>query len=218
MLPPVLAAVLHATVLGVHWHPKATVGLGSALSLFMLMAFVIAWRTLRFAVIRRWLSGITAVAVFMPLILPPHETTPSFTIHAVLALSSYVLAAVALLYWLDLHIAEKMLRKAPQTNFTPPLLDGEKRCFRYVGLAFVLLTLTLLSGGISASGVSVEFTHKNIFAALTWLTFLSLLAGRAVFGWRGKTARLWFCIGYGFLLLSYVGSTFVLQIILQRVN
>ena len=53
-----------------------------------------------------------------------------------------------------------------------------------------------------------------MFSVLSWLIFAVLLLGRARFGWRGwRAVRLLFT-GAGLLLLAYVGSRFVLEIIL----
>jgi ABC-type uncharacterized transport system permease subunit len=47
--------------------------------------------------------------------------------------------------------------------------------------------------------------------------FAGLLGGRLVFGWRGRTALRWTFTGFLMLLLAYVGSRFVLEVILRRV-
>ena len=41
-----------------------------------------------------------------------------------------------------------------------------------------------------------------------------LLWGRSQYGWRGRTAIRWTLGGFIFLLLSYFGSKFILEIIL----
>jgi ABC-type uncharacterized transport system permease subunit len=51
---------------------------------------------------------------------------------------------------------------------------------------------------------------------LSWLTFAVLLAGRVGFGWRGKRAANVLYVGSAFLLLAYVGSRFVMEIVLGR--
>jgi ABC-type uncharacterized transport system permease subunit len=43
-----------------------------------------------------------------------------------------------------------------------------------------------------------------------------LLAGRVWRGWRGKTALRFTLTGFATLLLAYVGSRFVLEVILHR--
>ena len=48
------------------------------------------------------------------------------------------------------------------------------------------------------------------------LVFGGLLAGRRFFGWRGRVALRWTLAGFVMLLLAYVGSSFVLEVILQR--
>jgi ABC-type uncharacterized transport system permease subunit len=51
---------------------------------------------------------------------------------------------------------------------------------------------------------------------LAWLTFAVLLVGRSAFGWRGKKAVNVLYTGSAFLLLAYVGSRFVTEIVLGR--
>ena len=55
-----------------------------------------------------------------------------------------------------------------------------------------------------------------MFSVLAWLTFAVLLLGRARFGWRGRTARRVLYAGSVLLLLAYVGSRFVLEVVLGR--
>ena len=51
---------------------------------------------------------------------------------------------------------------------------------------------------------------------LSWLTFATLLLGRARFGWRGRNAVRVLYAGSALLLLAYVGSRFVLEVVLGR--
>jgi ABC-type uncharacterized transport system permease subunit len=53
---------------------------------------------------------------------------------------------------------------------------------------------------------------------MSWLVFALLLWGRWQWGWRGKRAVRVLYLGAGLLLLAYVGSRFVLEIILQRAS
>jgi ABC-type uncharacterized transport system permease subunit len=55
-----------------------------------------------------------------------------------------------------------------------------------------------------------------VFAILSWLTFGWLLIGRWRYGWRGRTAVRWTLGGFVLLVLAYVGSRFVLEVLLQR--
>jgi ABC-type uncharacterized transport system permease subunit len=52
---------------------------------------------------------------------------------------------------------------------------------------------------------------------LSWFTFAALIVGRRLFGWRGKMASRVLYVGAFLLLLAYVGSRFVIEVILERV-
>ncbi|MGI4849908.1 MAG: cytochrome C assembly family protein, partial [Janthinobacterium lividum] len=101
----------------------------------------------------------------------------------------------------------------------PALLTMEKLLFRLIGLGFFLLTLTVVSGVVFSEelfGQPFRFSHKTVFTMLSWLLFGLLLAGRRWRGWRGKTALRFTLSGFATLFLAYVGSRFVLEVILHR--
>ncbi|MGH8721249.1 MAG: cytochrome C assembly family protein, partial [Burkholderiales bacterium] len=101
----------------------------------------------------------------------------------------------------------------------PPLLTLERLLFRVIAAAFALLTLTLASGiafSESIFGRALSFDHKTLFAVLSWATFALLLAGRYLYGWRGRIALRWTLSGFVMLLLAYVGSRFVMEVVLGR--
>jgi ABC-type uncharacterized transport system permease subunit len=102
----------------------------------------------------------------------------------------------------------------------PPLLAMETVLFRLITAGFALLTATLASGVFFSEqtfGRPLRFDHKSVFTIAAWLVFGGLLAGRVFFGWRGRTALRWTLIGFAMLMLAYVGSRFVLEVLLGRV-
>jgi ABC-type uncharacterized transport system permease subunit len=101
----------------------------------------------------------------------------------------------------------------------PALLTMEKLLFRMITLGFVLLSLTVLSGIVFSEelfGKALKWDHKSVFTLLSWILFAALLAGRHFRGWRGKTALSFTLAGFATLLLAYVGSRFVLEVVLHR--
>jgi len=91
--------------------------------------------------------------------------------------------------------------------------------FRLISAAFVLLTLTLVSGVLFSEqllGRPLTFDHKTVFAVLSWVMFGGLLTARKVSGWRGRAALRWVLASFVALLLAYVGSRFVLEVLLHR--
>jgi len=51
---------------------------------------------------------------------------------------------------------------------------------------------------------------------LGWLTFGALLVGRWRYGWRGRVALRWIIVGTVLVFLAYLGSKFVLEVLLGR--
>ena len=101
----------------------------------------------------------------------------------------------------------------------PSLISLERLTFRILFAGFVLLTLTLVSGVVFSEELLAkpfQFTHKVVFGVAAWMTFALLLAGRYLWGWRGRVAVRWLLAGFDFLLLAYLGIKFVLEILLHR--
>ena len=99
-----------------------------------------------------------------------------------------------------------------------PLLTLERLTFRFVAAGFLLLSLTLLAGWHFSELLNqrMVWNHKTVFSVLAWATMGVLLWGRWQLGWRGRTAVRTLYVGAGFLLLAYVGSRFVIEVLLHR--
>ena len=95
-----------------------------------------------------------------------------------------------------------------------PLLRLERLTFGFVEAGFVVLTLALLLGGLTAT--RWRWDHKTVFSLLSWFAFAALLLGRLRFGLRGRRAVNFIYVGSLLLLLAYVGSRFVLEVVLGR--
>jgi ABC-type uncharacterized transport system permease subunit len=148
--------------------------------------------------------------------------TPLFTLHFAIAMLGYSLFIVATVHALVMLAEEKWLHRGvlpPFLKSLPPLLEMEALLFRILLAAFVMLTLTVVSGVFFSEqmfGKPLTFTHKIVFAIISWFIFGGLLAGHYFRGWRGRTAVNWTLAGFTALLLAYVGSKVVLELILKR--
>ena len=202
----------------------------NALSLVAGLAVLAAWLT----GLLRTLPAVAAVvlpvaavcALLPPVAASPHRVPfagePWAAAHIAIALVAYALFVVVALQALVMTGLEKRLHRglpeAPARS-APPLLTLERYMFRLLGVGFVLLTLTLASGILFSEqlfGRAVPLTHKNVFSLAGWLAFALLLFGRWRYGWRGRTALKWILAGTLLLVLGYLGSKFVLEVILRR--
>jgi ABC-type uncharacterized transport system permease subunit len=142
-------------------------------------------------------------------------------VHIAVALVAYALFVVAAMQALLLAGFEKRLHRgvALPDDGPLPLLTLERFLFRLVVAGFALLTLTLASGLVFSEhvfGQPVTLTHKNVFSLVGWAAFAVLLFGRWRYGWRGRRALYWIVGGTVLLLLGYLGSKFVSQVLLGR--
>ena len=174
----------------------------------------------------RWaLAGLGSAAVLLALVFPgtgyPRIASPWLPLHWALGIASYGLFAAAVVHGWLMNRSERSIRLAAQPDTDVPLLTLERLTFRFVQAGFVLLTASLLVGWLFAEllygpQLTGQWNHKTVFSMLAWLTFASLLAGRARLGWRGRQAVGMLYLGSGLLLLGYAGSRFVLEVILKR--
>lgn len=162
--------------------------------------------------------GVVVLAWIYPGEVHPQAASVWAPLHWLLGIASYGLFGVAVLHAWLLSRAERRMRhtatvaQAPADG--PPILRLERLTFRFVGAGFVVLSAAIVLGAWFAN--PWRWDHKAVFSILGWVVFAGLLAGRRAFGWRGPKAAGWLYAGAAMLLLAYVGSRFVLEVMLHR--
>jgi ABC-type uncharacterized transport system permease subunit len=228
-----LAWLLHAATLACGLAGgQARFGFAPALSVtawLVLTVYAVESRLYPHLNVRRVLAALGAVAVLLAIAFPGTplhvSASPWLPLHLALGIASYGLFGAAVVHAWLMSRAEKQIRQAnaPDSGSGVPLLTLERLTFRFVTGGFVLLTATLVAGLLFSEtlyGASVrawKWDHKTVFSVLAWITFGVLLLGRARFGWRGRTATRVLYMGSVLLLLAYVGSRFVLEVVLHRI-
>ncbi len=205
-------------------------GVGHAISLIAALTVLIYWMAsfhMRMEALHVPMAAIGAASVALSWWLPSDRLVVNthgfmFRLHLLIAMLAYSLFTIAALQASLMSVAEKRLHHIGQGNLLsglPPLLTLENVLFRLIGVGFALLTLTLLTGVIFSEELfhkPAVMSHKVVFAAVSWIIYALLLSGRRLWGWRGRVAVRWKWIGFVMLLLAYVGSHFVLEVILHR--
>jgi ABC-type uncharacterized transport system permease subunit len=223
---------LHGLTLYLHVFQSAQLrfGFAHALSAMTFLAVALYWTEslfFRLDGMEPLVLPLAALAAPLPALFPglassnSYVDSAAFKLHLALAMIAYSLFVIALLHCLLMTFMERRLHdKNPSfVGSLPPLLTMEQLLFRTIGAAFVFLTLTLATGiafSETLFGRAMRADHKTVFAVLSWLTFGLLLLGRWLYGWRGRTALRGTLLGFVFLVLAYVGSRFVLEVVLGR--
>jgi ABC-type uncharacterized transport system permease subunit len=142
------------------------------------------------------------------------------TAHILLSMAAAALLLAAAVSALILVFLDRRLRARRITDLPsvlPPLDAVEKVMFRLIGAGFALLTLALLTGFVFVTDLHAQhLEHKTILSCVAWVIFGVLLFGRLRYGWRGRSAVRLALSGFGFLILAYFGSKFVLETVLGR--
>lgn len=174
---------------------------------------------------------VSLITTFFPEgVVVRHENNDWLRVHLLIALAAYGLAGVAALHAILITVLDKQLHRPVQAvgqqntwyralDSMPPLMVQEDLLFRVIRIAFIVLTLTVMTGMVVSLRVDnqlIPLDHKTLFTLFSWVTFGGLLIGRRVRGWRGRVALRWTLVGFVFLLLAYTGSRFVLDVILER--
>jgi len=203
-------------------------GFGNSLSTILWLTALVYWLGSQGAPLARllsWVSGLAglsvlAMAFFTDTHAIPNSQALALRAHLVVSFLAYGLLAVAALHAVLMTMLEKQLhRGSPTQGGTPPLLTLEAMLFRTIGAGFVLLTLAVFSGVFFSEelfGTALQFSHKIVLAILSWLVFGGLLVGRHFRGWRGRMALYWTITGFTLLLLAYLGTQFVMEVLLGR--
>ena len=205
-------------------------GVGNAISTIVWLTVAIYWLGNLFYNIeglQAMVMPVAAVCALLPVLLPPASTLPNtelvaFRVHLLISMLAYSLFTIASLHVLLMALLERRLHggELPAAlHQLPPLLTMETLLFRIITAGFILLTLTLATGIVFTEelfGKAMRFNHKTVFGILSWFIFAALLGGRQFYGWRGRIAVRWTLTGFLMLVLAYVGSKFVLEVILGR--
>ena len=222
--------LLYQDIFGASFGSGFNLGFFNALSLIFWLTVLVYW----FANLKHQLQSLQAfvlppAALFA--LLPaltstnhfiPQAAQPLFMAHIAIALIAYSLFTFAALHALLMLFAERSLHNKPtliKLPSFPPLMVMEGLLFRVITIGFVLLTFTLISGMLFSEhifGKPMQFNHKTIFSFASWIIYGWLLFGRYQYGWRGKKAINITLIGFALLLLAYVGSKFILQVVMER--
>lgn len=226
------ALLVHAIVLSHQIFPQDEMRFSAfdALAVMTWLALVFYWiesLSSRLDGLHTLALPVAAVCALMPVLWPERHVIGNadnllFRTHFVMAMTAYSLFTLAALHAMLMSAVERSLHRGRLTRLLdnmPPLLVMEGLLFRLITVAFILLSATLISGiafSEQVFGKPLTFNHKTVFAILSWIVFGTLLVGRHFRGWRGRLALRWTLGGFFVLLLAYIGTRFVLEVVLGR--
>lgn len=141
-------------------------------------------------------------------------------IHIILSLSAYAVLLMATIQAVILWFQNRELKNKTKrlwVNLLPSFQAMESLLFDLIITGFILLTLALGFGFFTIENFFAQhLAHKTAFSIISWFVYGSLLIGHYQFGWRGQKAIRFTLIGFFLLAVGFIGSKFVLEMILGR--
>ena len=172
------------------------------------------------------LFPIAALAIIFEITIPDRRIltesiSTGLLIHILLSICAYSLLMISALQAILLSLQERLIKTKHVTkimNVLPPLQVMEHLLIQIIVIGFFLLSLSLASGLMFISDMFAQhLVHKTVLSILAWFIYGILLWGRWAAGWRGKRIIRWALGGFFTLLLAYIGTKFVLELVLNRV-
>lgn len=167
-------------------------------------------------------AGVIIIELFIPdTRILSDSLSLGLRIHILLSICAYSLLMISAVQAVMLAVQERMIkqkRAAKIMHALPPLQIMEELLVQIIVVGFFTLSLSLASGMMFIEDIFAQhLIHKTALSIIAWFVYAILLWGRWSAGWRGKRIIRWALVAFSFLLLAYIGSKFVLEIVLQRV-
>jgi ABC-type transport system involved in cytochrome c biogenesis permease subunit len=132
--------------------------------------------------------------------------------HVPIIFLAYAVFVAAFGFGLMYLIEEKRIREKKHTlvfNLLPALGQSDELAHKCILVGAILLTVGILIGGLwmqfYPESAMTWTDWKVVLTIATWFIYVSQLAIRQVFGWRGRKTAYSAIIGLGAILFTYIG-------------
>lgn len=139
--------------------------------------------------------------------------------HILLSLSAYTVLFMATMHAILMWFQNRELKNKGKRRLWVRLLPAfqamESLLFDMLVIGFSLLSVALVLGFSTIDDFfGQHLAHKTVFSIISWFIYGALLIGHWKFGWRGNKAIRFTLIGFGLLALGFLGSKFVLEMLI----
>ncbi len=148
--------------------------------------------------------------------IPPVLKSLWLPVHAGISITAYGFLGLAFVGGLMYLVQEWELKSKRLGYFFSrlPSLDALDQLNNHcLTTGFVFLTLGIITGTIWARqvlGAYFRWDPKEVWSLITWFVYLIQFHQRMTVGWRGKRAAVMAIIGFGFVIFTLWGVTYLL--------
>ncbi|MBV1914907.1 MAG: cytochrome c biogenesis protein CcsA [Pseudomonadales bacterium] len=139
-------------------------------------------------------------------------------IHILISILAYSVLSLAAVQALLLAFQNRQIKQHHTNDIIatlPPIEKMESLLFLMLWIGIGLLSAAIASGYIYLEDMFAQHVvHKTVLTLVSWIVFAILLWGRYQLGWRGSVAIRWTWVGFSILMLAFLGSKLVAEIVL----
>ncbi|MGA2902702.1 MAG: cytochrome c biogenesis protein CcsA [Candidatus Korobacteraceae bacterium] len=130
-----------------------------------------------------------------------------------LAASPFLLGGMVTGIFASLLYLMLLWRRTDLQGMLPSADTLDRVTYKTIGIAFPLLTGMIATGAYWANrtwGSYWSWDPKETWAAITWLVYAGYLHMRITRGWRGRRAAYFAILGFGIVIFTFLGVTYLL--------
>jgi ABC-type transport system involved in cytochrome c biogenesis permease subunit len=130
-----------------------------------------------------------------------------------LAASPFILSGIIGGIFASLLYLMLLWRRSDLEKLLPDAESLDRITYKTICVAFPLLTLMIAAGAYWANrtwGSYWSWDPKETWAAITWLVYAGYLHMRITRGWRGRRAAYFAILGFGVVMFTFFGVTYLL--------
>jgi cytochrome c-type biogenesis protein CcsB len=131
-----------------------------------------------------------------------------------LGTSPFILAGLVGAIFANLLYLLLLWRREDLERLLPDADTLDRITYKTICIAFPLLTLMIAAGAYWANrawGSYWNWDPKETWAAITWLVYAGYLHMRITRGWRGRRAAYFAILGFGVVMFTFFGVTYLLN-------
>ena len=151
---------------------------------------------------------------------PQQTIAKGVAVHIIFSVLAYAVLSIAAVQALLLAFQNRQLKQHHARSILPtlPSLETmEQLLFVLLWIGILLLSAAIVSGFWFLENMFAQHVvHKTVLTICSWWVFAILLWGRYQWGWRGATAIRWTLVGILVLMLAFLGSKIVLELVLKQ--
>ena len=198
-------------------------------NLYETLSFFSFLLALGFLIVRRRVNIKTLGAYVMPLVFlamviglvnytEPGELMPALrsfwlSVHVPIAILSYALFALAFVGGILYLVRERSIGGSSVAHLEE-LRPYDIFAYRTIAAGFILLTMAIVTGAVwaeAAWGSYWSWDPKETWSLVTWMVYAFYMHARMVRGWTGKRSAAIAVAGFGAVLFTYFGVTYLLS-------